>query len=64
MINILTSTEKLLEELFDIQKSFNHLGVSQEHKDTIANIGLKAYSNVMSLPKDENSVYNNYEDER
>lgn len=61
MINILTPTEDLMRELFDIQKSFNELGVSKKHKETISNIGLKAFENIMSLPKEDNSLYNKYD---
>lgn len=55
-VNINTPTEVLLRELFDIQKAFLKLGVSEKHRETISKIGLKAFNDYMGEKKEnENS---------
>lgn len=47
MYNLRVQTEELLQELFDIQKMLSNAELSQESKETIADIGVTAYNNYM-----------------
>lgn len=46
-VNQKTPTEVLLRDLFDIQKKFQKLGVSEKSKEVISKIGLKAFDDYL-----------------